>query len=330
MKPHRSPLMSATLPPLPTGGAPQPSTLPRAVFLDALSLGDVDLAPLERWSTLECWPSTTPEQRLARLQGAEIAITNKIPLDGPLLEQLPQLRLICVAATGTDVIDHGSCEQRGIAIRNAGRYSTPSVVQITWALILELCCRIQARRARIAAGEWQRSPVFALIEPEFDELAGRTLVVLGAGTIGQGVMAIGQAFGMRTIGLTSRHSAADLEQALRQADVLSLHAPLTPRTAGLLNTERLAWLPQGALLVNAGRGGLVDLAALGEALRSGRLAGAALDVLAKEPPGPELEPLLTLPNLLLTPHMAWSSRQARQRLVANLAEHLQAYGASRG
>jgi glycerate dehydrogenase len=135
---------------------------------------------------------------------------------------------------------------------------------------------------------------------------------------------------MRTIGLTSRHSAADLEQALRQADVLSLHAPLTPRTAGLLNAERLAWLPQGALLVNAGRGGLVDLAALGEALRSGRLAGAALDVLAQEPPGPELEPLLTLPNLLLTPHMAWSSRQARQRLVANLAEHLQAYGASRG
>ena len=322
--------MSTMPPPLTTGGAPQPGNLPRAVFLDALSLGDVDLAPLERWSTLECWPSTTPDQRLARLAGAEIAITNKIPLDGPLLEQLPQLRLICVAATGTDVIDHASCEQRGIAIRNAGRYSTASVVQITWALILELCCRIQTRRARIATGDWQRSPVFALIEPEFDELAGRTLVVLGAGTIGQGVMAIGEAFGMRVIGLTSRHSEAELEQALRQADVLSLHAPLTARTEGLLNAERLAWLPEGAVLVNAGRGGLVNLAALGEALRSGRLAGAALDVLAKEPPGPELEPLLTLPNLLLTPHMAWSSRQARQRLVATLAEHLQGYAAARG
>mgnify|MGYP006277809695 CR=1 FL=1 len=303
---------------------------PRAVFLDALSLGNIDLTPLQRWCDLQCWPSTTTEQRLERLEGAEIAITNKIPLDGVLLEQLPQLRLICVAATGTDVIDHACCERRGIAIRNAGRYSTPSVVQITWALILELCCRIQARRDRIAAGDWQRSPVFALIEPEFNELAGRTLVVLGAGTIGQGVMAVGEAFGMEVIGLTSRHSATELEQALRQADVLSLHAPLTPSTQGLLNAERLAWLPKGAVLVNAGRGGLVDLPALGEALRSGHLAGAALDVLAKEPPGPELEELLKLPNLLLTPHIAWSSRQARQRLVGTLAEHLETYATSRG
>jgi glycerate dehydrogenase len=308
---------------------PPPAALPRAVFLDALSVGQVDLAPLERWCRLACWPSSTPEQRLERLQGAEIAITNKIPLDGPLLEQLPQLRLICVAATGTDQIDHATCERRGIAIRNAGRYSTASVVQISWALILELCCHIQARRERITAGDWQRSPVFALIEPEFNELAGRTLVVLGAGTIGQGVMAIGEAFGMRVIGLTSRHSEADLEQALRQADVLSLHAPLTPRTQGLLNAERLAWLPAGAVLVNVGRGGLVDMEALAEALRSGRLAGAALDVLATEPPGPELASLLALPNLLLTPHVAWSSRQARQRLVATLAEHLRAYAEER-
>ena len=322
--------MSATPAPINPGGAPKASALPRAVFLDALSLGNVDLAPLQQWCSLQCWPSTTPEQRLERLQDAEIAITNKIPLDGPLLEQLPQLRLICVAATGTDVIDHASCEQLGITIRNAGRYSTASVVQITWALILELCCRIQARRERIAAGDWQHSPVFALIEPEFDELAGRTLVVLGAGTIGRGVMAIGEAFGMRVIGLTSRHSEAELEQALRQADVLSLHAPLTPRTQGLLNAERLAWLPEGAVLVNAGRGGLVDLPALGEALRSGHLAGAALDVLTQEPPGPELEALLKQPNLLLTPHIAWSSRQARQRLVDTLAGHLKAYAESRG
>ena len=304
--------------------------LPRAVFLDALSLGSVDLAPLQRWCALECWPSTATDQRLERLAGAEIAITNKIALDGALLEQLPQLRLICVAATGTDQIDHATCHRRGIAIHNAGRYSTASVVQITWALILELCCRIESRRARIAAGDWQRSPVFALIEPEFDELAGRTLVVLGAGTIGRGVMAIGEAFGMRVIGLTSRSSEAELEQALRQADVLSLHAPLTRHTEGLLNAERLSWLPAGAVLVNAGRGALVDLSALGEALRSGQLAGAALDVLPNEPPGPELEPLLALPNLLLTPHMAWSSRQARARLVHTLAGHLQRYAAERG
>lgn len=299
--------------------------LPSAVFLDALSLGDVDLTPLQHWCSLTSWPNTEPEQRQERLAAAEIAITNKVPLDQQLLEQLPQLRLICVAATGTDLIDHATCERRGIAIHNAGAYSTASVVQVSWALILELSCRIQTRRERIAAGDWQRSPIFALIEPSFDELAGRTLVVLGAGAIGQGVMAIGKAFGMRVIGLTSRHSEADLEQALRQADVLSLHAPLTPRTHGLLNAERLGWLPAGAVLVNAGRGALVDLAALTDALRSGRLAAAALDVLPIEPPGPELDALLTLPNLLLTPHMAWSSRQARARLVQTLAGHLRHY-----
>ncbi len=314
----------------PAPANPSALTQPRAVFLDALSLGSLELAPLRQWCSLECWPFTAAEQRLERLAGAEIAITNKVALDEALLEQLPQLRLICVAATGTDLIDHATCHRRGIAIHNAGRYSTASVVQITWALILELCCRIESRRSRITAGDWQRSPVFALIEPEFDELAGRTLVVLGAGSIGRGVMAIGEAFGMRVIGLTSRSSEAELEQALRQADVLSLHAPLTPRTQGLLNAERLGWLPAGAVLVNAGRGALVDLSALGDALRSGRLAAAALDVLPIEPPGPELEPLLALPNLLLTPHMAWSSRQARERLVQALADHLRAYAAERG
>lgn len=302
---------------------------PRAVFLDALSLGTVDLSPLQAWCDLTCWPSTLPEQRLERLAGAEIAITNKIVLDRPLLEQLPDLRLICTASTGTDQVDLSCCDRRGIDVHNAGRYSTASVVQITWALILELCCRIQSRRQRIAAGDWQRSPVFALIEPEFDELAGRTLVVLGAGSIGQGVLAIGEAFGMRTIGLTSRDGEAELEQALRQADVLSLHAPLTSRTEGLINAERLGWLPPGAVLINAGRGGLVDLQALGDALRSGQLAGAALDVLRVEPPGPEVTPLLSLPNLLLTPHMAWSSRQARQRLVQTLAGHLKRYSEGR-
>ena len=188
------------------------------------------------------------------------------------------------------------------------------------------CCRIQARRARLAAGDWQRSPVFSLIEPEFNELAGRTLVVLGAGSIGRGVMAVAEAFGMVVIGLTSRSTPEELEQALRRADVLSLHAPLTPATAGLINAERLAWLPPGAVLVNMGRGGLVQLEPLAAALRSGQLAGAALDVLPQEPPGPELEALLQVPNLLITPHMGWSSRQARTRLVAALAAELERHG----
>ncbi len=300
-----------------------------AVFLDALSLGAVDLTPLQRWCSLQTWPSTAPEQRLERLAAAEIAITNKIPLDGALLRQLPRLRLICTASTGTDQLDLEACRERGITVCNAGRYSRPSVVQITWALILELCCRMEARRERLRQGDWQRSPVFALVEPEFDELAGRCLVVVGAGDIGGGVAAVGEAFGMEVQRITSRSSASSLEQALRQADVVSLHAPLNAATRGLINAERLSWLKPSAVLVNMARGGLVELEALTAALRQGRLAGAALDVLEQEPPGAELEPLLTVPNLLLSPHMGWASRQARQRLVQTLAGHLERYAASR-
>ena len=314
-----------------TGDPSQVATgrLPRAVFLDALSLGPVELAPLEKWCELTAWPSTASDERLARLHDAEIAITNKIPLDGELLRQLPKLRLICVAATGTDQVDHAACQELGIRVHNAGRYSRASVVQITWALILELCCAMDQRRQDLSQGVWQRSPVFSVIEPEFDELEGQTLVVLGAGDIGRGVLAIGEAFGMECIGLTSRSSDAELEEALRQADVLSLHAPLTPQTQNLINAQRLSWMKPSARLVNMARGGLVKLDDLCAALRNGQLAGAALDVLPVEPPGPELQALLDTPNLLISPHMGWSSRQARSRLVQTLAGHLKA-DAARG
>ena len=298
---------------------------PKAVFLDALSLGPIDLSPLEEHAELVCWPSTQPSACLQRLDGAAIAITNKIRLDADLLHQLPDLRLICAASTGTDQVDHGACQELGIEVRNAGRYSKASVVQVTWALILELACQLQTRRQQVRDGQWQRSPVFALVEPEFDELAGRHLSVIGAGDIGNGVAAIGEAFGMTVDRITSRSSAAQLEAALRAADVVSLHAPLTAHTQGLINRERLRWLKPSALLVNLGRGGLVEMPALVEALTTGQLAGAALDVLAHEPPGEELEALKTVPNLLITPHVAWTSRQARQRLVATLADHLKAF-----
>ncbi|QNJ19746.1 glycerate dehydrogenase [Synechococcus sp. A18-25c] len=311
-----------------TGDAQQASVerqLPCAVFLDALSLGPVDLALIEQRCALTAWPSTAIDERLERLRDAEIAITNKIPLDGELLRQLPKLRLICVAATGTDQIDHAACKELGIRVHNAGRYSRASVVQITWALILELCCAMDQRRRDLSQGVWQRSPVFSVIEPEFDELEGQILVVLGAGDIGRGVLAIGEAFGMQCIGLTSRSSDVEVEAALRQADVLSLHAPLTPQTQNLINAQRLSWMKPTARLVNMARGGLVNCDDLCAALRSGQIAAAALDVLPVEPPGSELEALLDTPNLLISPHMGWSSRQARNRLVQTLAGHLQAY-----
>ena len=193
---------------------------PKAVFLDALSLGPIDLSPLEEHAELVCWPSTQPSACLQRLDGAAIAITNKIRLDADLLHQLPDLRLICAASTGTDQVDHGACQELGIEVRNAGRYSKASVVQVTWALILELACQLQTRRQQVRDGQWQRSPVFALVEPEFDELAGRHLSVIGAGDIGNGVAAIGEAFGMTVDRITSRSSAAQLEAAIAQRDLL--------------------------------------------------------------------------------------------------------------
>lgn len=304
--------------------ASQPNR-PKAVFLDALSLGPVDLDPLRRWVELHCWPSTDPEQRLERLHGAEVVITNKIRLDGPLLASLPSLRLVCTASTGTDQVDGQACAERGIAVRNGGPYSRASVVQVTWALILELRCQVAERRRQVAAGDWQRSPVFSLVLPEFDELAGQHLTVVGAGDIGQAVARIGTAFGMETSLITSKTSPEDLETALRQADVVSLHAPLTPRTRGLINGTSLGWLKPSALLINMARGALVDTDALVAALEGQRLAGAALDVLVNEPPGAELDNLLGVPNLLITPHMAWSSRQARRRLVETMAVHLQEF-----
>lgn len=303
-----------------------PPNRPQAVFLDALSLGPVDLDPLRQWVELRCWPTTDLDQRLERLQGAEVVITNKVVLDGPLLASLPGLRLVCTASTGTDQVDSQACAERGIAVRNAGLYSGPSVVQVTWALILELRCQLQRRQRQVANGEWQRSPVFSIVLPEFDELAGQHLTVVGAGDIGQGVARIGKAFGMETSLITSSTGSADLEAALRRADVVSLHAPLNAKTRGMINGARLGWLKPSALLINMARGALVDTDALGAALRAQQLAGAALDVLVKEPPGMELNRLMGVPNLILTPHMAWSSRQARSRLVDTLAAHLQAYG----
>ena len=298
---------------------------PLAVFLDALSLGSVDLTPLEAHCRLRCWPVSTPEQCLERLQGATVAITNKVPLGGELLAQLPQLRLVCTASTGTDQVDGAACDRLGIAVRNAGAYSRPSVVQVTWSLILALRGRLEDRLQQWRSGAWAASPVFAVVDPSFDELAGQTLTVLGAGSIGSGVAAVGEALGMRTLRLTSRSTEAELEQALGEADVLTLHAPLTIATRGLLDRRRLAWLRPSALLVNTARGALVDTDALVEALGAGRLAGAALDVLPEEPPSAAaLAALQAVPNLIVTPHMAWTSHQARQRLVHTLAGHLAA------
>lgn len=273
---------------------------------------------------------TPPEQLAAHAAGAAILITNKVGLPAAALAQLPDLRLIAVAATGVDHVDLDAAARRGVAVANVSGYAIHSVPEHVFGVLLAL--RRQLARYSEAArdGRWSAAAAFCLHDWPIEELAGSTLGILGAGRNGQAVARLAAAFGMRVL-LAERRGASTVrpgrvafENALAQADVVSLHVPLTPETRHLIGAAELAQMKPHAILINTARGGVVDEDALLEALRSGRIAGAALDVLAREPP-PSAHPLLVsnLPNLIITPHVAWASRQAQQQLadevIANIA-----------
>lgn len=247
----------------------------------------------------------------------------------------PRLKLICVAATGTNNIDLLAASARGIEVRNVRGYATPSVVQHTWGLILALATRLANYRDAIRRGDWSVSPQFCLLDYPITELAGKKLGILGFGELGRAVAAVAPAFGMEVLvgrlpGRPPAPQRVPLATVLAESDVLSLHCPLTAQTAGLIGARELACMKSSAWLINTARGGLVDEYALAAALRSGYLGGAALDVLSQEPPRAS-HPLLApdLQTLLLTPHTAWASQAARQRLVLLLADNIRAYRAGR-
>lgn len=308
----------------------------RGVILDGDSLGPGDLDLSALLSTLPQWrqyPSTAPQQTAARIADADVVVSNKVVLDAAAIAQATQLKLICVAATGTNNVDVAAAHRREIRVTNVAGYGVASVAQHTLALMLSLATQIPRYGAAVARGDWSRSPFFCLLDYPIVELAGRTLGIVGYGAIGRAVAGLAGALGLQVIisarpGADTTPSSERLPfaEVLASADILSLHCPLTEATAQLINARTLAQMKPGAFLINTARGGLVDEPALAAALKRGHLAGAALDSLSIEPP-PADHPLLAgdIPNLLITPHCAWGSRPARQRLVEELVKNIQAF-----
>jgi glycerate dehydrogenase len=307
----------------------------RIVFLDRDSLIATVRAPdfPHRWRD---YPATAPDDVVERLQGASIAITNKAPLRADAIAQLPDLKMIAVAATGTDNVDLAACRARGIAVANIRDYSVDSVPEHTFALMLAVRRNLRAYAADVDAGQWERSTRFCLLDHPIADLAGSRLGIVGYGALGKRVATIARAFGMQ-VAVASRSKVADadvtqlpLAELLTTSDVVSLHLPLTEQTRDMIGARELASMKRSAILVNTARGGLVDEAALAEALTNGAIAGAGFDVLSKEPPLPD-NPLLALrlPNFVLTPHVAWASAGAMQRLADMLVDNLEAWAAGR-
>ncbi|MGA7966396.1 MAG: D-2-hydroxyacid dehydrogenase [Gammaproteobacteria bacterium] len=310
-------------------------TGPRTVFLDLATVDhdDLDLAPLHKVAgEFQAWPVTPPDEIATRMAGADVVIINKTRLGAEVLEAAGP-GLVCLAATGTDNVDIEVARRCGTGVANIRDYCTDSLTQHVFALVLALTTRLIDYSKAVRAGEWSRSETFALLDYPIHELAGKTLAIVGYGTLGRAVAERARAFGMRILiaerrGEIARPGRVDFEQALSEADIVSLHVPLTEATRELINADTLALLKPGALLINTARGGLVDEAALVEALRSGRLGGAGLDVLGQEPP-PADHPLLdpTLNNCIVTPHIAWAAREARQRAVEEIAANIAAWRA---
>ncbi len=314
----------------------------KAVFLDFDSLGPADIDTSALLTTLPdivLYPSSADEEIDARAAGCEVLLVNKVRLDRARLEALPALRLVCLAATGTDNVDLAAARERDIAVCNIRNYATPSVVQHVFGLLLALTLRLHEYRQLLGRGAWQQSPHFCLLDFPSREHAGRTLAIVGYGQLGQAVGTVGHAFGMRVIAARSLREAGNgilppaaphvdrlaLPEMLAAADVVSLHCPLTPATRHLINRESLGRMRRDAVLINTARGDLVDYAALLVALRGRLIGGAGIDVLPEEPPAAG-HPLLDarLENLIVTPHIAWAARESRQRaldeVVANVRD----------
>lgn len=307
------------------------------VFLDASTLdrGDIDFAVLRDEGPLILHPISSATEAVERCTTAGVVITNKVPVGPELLAAAPDLKLVVSAATGVNQIDLDACREAGVAVANVAGYSTESVAQHTFALILELSTRVGTVNATVRR-DWPASPIFTRLDHPLFELAGRSLGIVGFGTIGRAVARIGQALGMKVVALAREGSDdSDIPRLAANAffpsvDVVSLHCPLTPETEHLINADTLAAMQPGSLLINTGRGPLVDEVALADALRSGHLGGAGLDVLSVEPPPPD-HPLLAddLPNLIITPHTAWSTREARRRLLDGIVDDIRAFKAGR-
>ena len=316
-------------------------TLPKIVFLDAATFGDVSLERFRDIGDCKIYQVTKPSETIGRLAGQNIVVTNKRGIDAVALgaPESQDLSLIAVAATGTDIIDHAAARKRRVKVCNVPGYAAHSVAQFTMALILELATHAGRYAGDVKAGMWQKSPVFSLLTYPSIELNGRTLAIIGYGNIGREVARMARGFGIEVLvaarpGAAEPHAAdrVPLAQLLARADIVSLHCALTPETKNLMNEERLRLMKPSAFLINTARGGLIDEAALIDALSERRLAAAALDVISEEPPAadhPIIVAASVLDNLVVTPHTAWSASQARERLLNEVAKNISAFLAGR-
>ena len=304
----------------------------KAVFLDYGTIGpDVDCTALEKHATVQYFDVTPTDEIVRRLQGADIAIVNKALMNPAILEQLPQLKLISVVATGTDIVALDQAVQQGIAVYNIRDYCTQSVTQHVMGMILALTHDLAGNHQRVVSGRWAQAEHFCMFDSPIRELAGRVLGIVGYGTLGKAVGQAAEALGMRLLvaarpGTPATQGRVALDELLTLADVVSLHCPLTVATRGLIGARELELLGPQGVLINTARGALVDYVALARALRDGSLGGAGIDVLEREPPlagHPLLDP--AIPRLIATPHVAWSALEARQRAIAQTAENIADY-----
>jgi glycerate dehydrogenase len=306
----------------------------KIVVLDGYTLVRDDIAwtELERLGELVVWPRSASSEVEKHSAGAQVLLTNKTPVTADLIQRSPDLQFISVLATGYNIVDTSAARARGIPVSNVPAYGTDTVAQHVFALILELTNHVGKYARSTQAGDWSRSPDWTYSTSPTHDLASLTLGVLGFGRIGQRVGHLGDAFGMRVFYSSSTPNAnvpypAELvsrQQLFERADVLSLHCTLTSETVGLVNRDLLDRMKESAFLINTARGQLIHEPDLAEALRRGALAGAAVDVLSSEPPPPD-HPLLTLPNCLVTPHIAWGSLAARRRIMATTIANVEAF-----
>jgi len=307
----------------------------KLVVLDgyALNPGDLSWSAMESMVEVVVHERTAADQIVERALDADILLTNKTPLRAATLAQLPKLKFIGVLATGYDVVEVADAKTRGIPVANVPTYGTDSVAQFAFALILELCHRVQLHSEAVRAGEWSSNPDWSFWKTPLIELSGKTLGIAGFGRIGRRTAAIGHALGMRILANDLVQANAPdyegfrwgtLDEIFAESDVISLHCPLTADNVEMVNAARLAKMKSNAFIVNTSRGKLINMQDLADALNEGRIAGAAIDVLPVEPP-PAGNPLFTAKNCILTPHIAWATHGARERLMNIVVENVRAF-----
>ena len=310
----------------------------KAVFLDVDSVdtGDLDLSSIN--STLDNWqfcPNTQASDVKRAIAGATIVVSNKVVLDADVIKNSPSLKLICVSATGSNNVDLNAAKMHDILVCNVRDYATPSVTQHVFTLILALMTNLKSYDQAVEKGDWTNSQQFCLLDYPISELSGKTLGIVGYGVLGKSVAKIAQAFGMQVCLHTRRKGDAafpyvSLTQLLQSSDIVSLHCPLTEQTREMIAYKEFALMQSHSILINAARGGIVHEQALADALLKGTIGGAGVDVLSVEPPEAD-NPLLNphIPNLIVTPHIAWASRESRQRCVEEVAKNIRAYQAGK-